>query len=72
MIDHPTTEVELALLRADMDQMKSDVKELRKEIKGLLDAWNTATNVLSFVKWMAGIGTAAAFLWAAFKAKFGG
>jgi hypothetical protein len=54
-----------------MDQMKEDVKELRKEIKGLLDAWNTATNVLSFVKWLAGIGTAVAFLWAAFKAKLG-
>jgi hypothetical protein len=40
-------------------------------IKDLVDAWKTATNVLAFVKWLAGIGTAAAFLWAAIKAKFG-
>lgn len=72
MGENHNTEVELALLRADMDQMKDDVKALRQEIKDLLDAWKTATNVLSFVKWLAGIGTAAAFLWAAFKAKLGG
>lgn len=71
MTEQPHTEVELALLRADMDAMKDDVKALRKEIKDLLDAWRTATNVLAFVKWMAGIGTAAAFLWAAFKTKLG-
>lgn len=71
MSDHPPTEVELALLRADVDQMKEDVKALRQEVKDLLDAWRTATNVLAFVKWLAGIGAAVAFLWAAFKAKFG-
>jgi cell division protein FtsB len=71
MAEHPNTDVELALLRADMDQMKEDMKALRQEIKDLVDAWKTATNVLAFVKWLAGIGTAAAFLWAAIKAKFG-
>lgn len=71
MVDQPTTEVELALLRADMDSVKDDVKALRQEVKDLLDAWKTATNVLAFIKWLAGIGTAAAFLWAALKAKLG-
>jgi hypothetical protein len=71
MSDHPNTDVELALLRADMDQMKGDMKALRQEVKDLVDAWKTATNVLAFVKWLAGLGAAAAFLWAAIKAKFG-
>jgi hypothetical protein len=55
-----------------MDQMKDDMKGLRQDTKDLLDAWKTATNVLAFVKWTAGLGTAVAFLWAAFKAKLGG
>ena len=72
MSDHPNTDVELALLRQDMDQVKEDMKGLRQDTKDLLDAWKTATNVLAFVKWTAGLGTAVAFLWAAFKAKWGG
>lgn len=71
MSEQQSTEVELALLRADLDQMKEDMKGLRQEVKDLLDAWRTATNVLAFIKWLAGIGTAAAFLWAGIKGKFG-
>lgn len=71
MVDNPNNDVQLALLEADVSQMKDDIKALRQEVKDLLDAWKTATNVLAFIKWLAGIGTAAAFLWAAFKAKFG-
>ena len=71
MSEHPSTEVELALLRADMDQMKQDLQAARAEVKELVDAWRTATNVLAFIKWLAGIGAAAAFLWAGVKGKFG-
>lgn len=71
MVENPTTDVELALLRADMDQMKTDLKEARAEVKELVEAWRTATNLLAFIKWLAGIGAAAAFLWAGLKGKFG-
>ena len=71
MVDNTPTEVELALLRADMDQMKEDVKAARAEVKELLDAWRTATNVLAFVKWLAGIGAAVIFLGAVIKGKLG-
>lgn len=71
MTEHPNTDVQLALLESDVSQMKDDIKALRQEVKDLLDAWRTATNVLAFIKWLAGIGAAAAFLWAALKAKFG-
>ena len=71
MSDNKNTDVELALLRQDMDSMKEDMKGLRQDTKDLLDAWKTATNVLSFVKWLAGIGTAVAFFWAVIKAKLG-
>lgn len=66
------SEIELALLRADMDSVKDDLKALRKEIKDLVDAWKTANNVLSFVKWLSGTGIAIAAFWTLLKAKFGG
>ena len=71
MSDNHNADVQLALLESDVAQMKDDIKALRQEVKDLLDAWKTATNVLAFIKWLAGIGTAAAFLWAAIKAKLG-
>jgi hypothetical protein len=33
----------MALIRADLEAMQSELKAVRKELKGLLDAWNTAT-----------------------------
>ena len=71
MSENPNTDVQLALLESDLSQMKDDVKALRKEIQDLLDAWKTATNVLAFIKWLAGIGAAVAFLWAGLKIKLG-
>ena len=47
-----TTEV--ALLKKDIDQLKAEVQELRSDIKDLITAWNTATTVVTFVKWVAG------------------
>ena len=41
--------VEMALIRADLEAMQSELKAVRKELKGLLDAWNTATGVVRFV-----------------------
>lgn len=71
MSDTPNTDVQLALLESDVAQMKDDIKALRQEVKDLLDAWRTANNVLAFIKWLAGIGTAVLFLWAGIKGKFG-
>ena len=70
-MSEPSHEVQQALLQSDVNQMKDDLKELRHEVKDLLDAWKTATNVLVFVKWLAGIGAAVAFFWAVIKAKLG-
>jgi hypothetical protein len=71
-MSEPSNEVQQALLQSDVNQMKDDLKELRQEVKDLLDAWKTATNVLAFIKWLAGIGAAVAFIWALIKAKLGG
>jgi hypothetical protein len=59
--------VEMALIRADLEAMQSELKAVRKELKGLLDAWNTATGVVRFVKWLSTLVTAGAIIFAAFR-----
>jgi hypothetical protein len=59
--------VEMALIRADLESMQSELKAVRKELKDLLDAWNTATGVVRFVKWLSTLVTAGAIIFAAFK-----
>ncbi len=59
--------VEMALIRADLEAMQSELKAVRKELKDLLDAWNTATGVVRFVKWLSTLVTAGAIIFAAFR-----
>ena len=58
---------QLAALKNDMEEMKHDVKELKAEVKDLLEAWNTATGMLKVIKWLVGVASAGAVIWAAFK-----
>ena len=44
--------VEMALIRADLEAVQAELKAVRKELKDLLEAWNTATGVVRFVKWL--------------------
>jgi hypothetical protein len=43
MADNPERDsaVEIALIRADLEAMQEDLKAVRKELKDLLEAWNT-------------------------------
>jgi hypothetical protein len=47
-------EVELALIRRDVEDMQKDIQKLTEQVQGLVDAWNTASNVVAFVKWLSG------------------
>lgn len=62
--------VEIALLRRDLESLQADVKELNKEIKSLVSAWNTATGLVTFVKYAAATVTGLGVLWYAFKEFF--
>lgn len=42
----------------EIQEIQENIKGLRSEIKDLLDAWNTATGVLKFMRWLAGLVTA--------------
>lgn len=71
MTEQTNTDVDIALLRQDMDQMKDDLKAARAEVKELVDAWRTATGMLVFIKWLSTMGVAVAAFWALLKGKFG-
>lgn len=71
MSDNPH-EVEIALLQKELTSIKDEVRTLSTEVSGLLEAWRTASGVVSFVKWLSGIVTAAGIIWAALKVKLGG
>lgn len=58
--------VEIALLRRDLEALQADVKELNKEIKSLVSAWNTATGLVTFVKYASAFVTGMGVLWYAF------
>lgn len=57
--------VQIALLKADVDQLKAAVELQTKQTAELVQAWNTASGVLSFVKMLGGIAIAvtAVTLW---------
>ena len=59
--------VEMALIRADLEAMQTELKAVRKDIKDLLDAWNTATGVVKFVKWLSTLMAAMAVIYATIK-----
>jgi len=75
---HIQSEVELderdavnrALAKRDFQDLKTEVQELRASVDGLVIAWNTATSVISFVKWLSAAVAAFAALWVLVKAKF--
>lgn len=60
-------ETENALLRKDVRELTERIQSLEKSVAGLVEAWNTASGVVKFVKWMASIATAIGILIAAFK-----
>jgi len=59
--------VEIALIRADLEGVQEELKAVRKELKELLEAWNTATGMVRFVKWLSTLMAALAVVYATIK-----
>ena len=57
------SDVEIALLRQDMDELKIYLARLETQVAGLLEAWRTATGLVKFMKWVAGAMAAIALIW---------
>lgn len=51
-------ETESAMLRRDVEELTKKVEVLSEEVKNLVSAWQTASGIVAFVKWLAGGVTA--------------
>jgi hypothetical protein len=69
MVGNPDRDpaVEIALIRADLEGVQEELKAVRKELKELLEAWNTATGMVRFVKWLSTLMAALAVIYATIK-----
>jgi hypothetical protein len=47
--------------------VQEELKAVRKELKDLLEAWNTATGMVRFVKWLSTLMAALAVVYATIK-----
>jgi hypothetical protein len=56
-----------AMLEADISDLREEVAALRGDIKGLVEAWQTASGLAKFVKWVASIATAVGVIWVMMK-----
>ena len=61
------SDVEIALLRQDMDELKIYLSRLESQVAGLLEAWRTATGLVKFMKWVAGAMAAITLIWVIIK-----
>lgn len=64
-------EVQIALLEKGLEDLTREVHALSKEVSGLVDAWKTASGVVSFIKWLSGAILAIGIIWTAIKIKIG-
>lgn len=52
-----------ARLEAEVENLKKDIADMRSDIKDLVEAWNTARGVTSFVKWVGSIAAGVVILY---------
>lgn len=60
-------DVELALMRAELDAVKVALEAQSKQIADLVVAWQTATGLLSVIKFLGMVGTGLVAIIALFK-----
>lgn len=68
-MSNPNPELEIVLLQKEMSDLRQEVHDLSKEVAGLVRMWETASGVVAFVKWLAGLAAAVSVLYALFKFK---
>jgi len=52
---------------SEITALRQDVAALSRDVKDLVDAWNTARGVVRFVKLLGSVATAVAAMWALIK-----
>jgi len=63
--------ITLHVLKAEVDQLREEVRALNKSSTELVQAWNAAGNVVRFVKWLSSFVIAIGALYLFIKAGLG-
>jgi hypothetical protein len=53
-------------LKAELADARNEIANVRKDITKLLNAWEAASMGLTVIKWLAGVGSGVAAIWAIF------
>lgn len=65
--DRRSYDAEIAQLKKELantkEELKEEIKELQGDIKDLVEAWNAAKGLTTFIKWLASIAAAVVMLW---------
>ena len=61
---HEQCEKDIAELKASVIEIKKTIAELNASIDELLDMWHAGRGMLTIIKWMAGIASGFAAVWA--------
>ena len=56
---------EIKHLEDKVEALSDEVVALKQSIEGLLDAWKASRGLLSIIKWLAGVASGCAIIWAA-------
>ena len=56
---------EIARLEMKVEALAIEVAALKESVEDLITAWNASKGLLSVIKWLAGIASAGAIVWAA-------
>jgi hypothetical protein len=51
-------------LQREVHALRVEVRDLNEQVRGLVDAWQTAQGVVKFMKMLGSLATAAAAIWA--------
>jgi len=68
-VERLTTQI--SRLAHQVETLSEDVDELQADVRSLVAAWNTATNLVAFMKWLAAAVVACGVLYAAARNWFG-
>lgn len=62
--------LQIAEIRADISELKEGQEAQANATAALIEAWNTGTGLVKFIKWLAGVSISIATIWAAFHFDF--
>lgn len=60
---HQSSQVEIAVLELQVEQLANEVSELKDQVKSLVEAWQTANGLVKFIKWAAGLASAGVIIY---------